>query len=210
MPLRQGGTTVRHDHAMTTTKRNRAKDVATGVGALLAVVAGIAAMFLAEQAFGHVTVGSLRALGMLGPDPYYTGTPLAAEPALWLVALIYVIPFALCAALVSRSRDFGAPGRRLRAGVDAALFAIAFICLMGLVWFAFDPSKSGDSTPLYRRWEELSYEASDLAQAATWTALIVAALLAMTWLMDSRRAIRVGLPVLAFVVVTPVLGSLFA
>lgn len=178
-------------------------------GALVGIVAFFGSMFLAERVVGHVTEALLRSLGMLGPDAYYTGTPMVLEPALWLVAILYSLPVVVAASFVSLDALLGSGWSMARVG-SLALTLLGFVLSVSVIWFAFDPSRSGYSDPLIRRWEAFSYEAADLVFAATWVMIAMAIVVLVTRAYVRRRALRTSLQLTAFVALTATLGTLFA
>ncbi|MET1037467.1 MAG: hypothetical protein ABW075_04280 [Aeromicrobium sp.] len=194
---------------MTAIRRTEKPNPWGAAGALVGIVALVGSMFLAELVAGHLTEALLGSLDMLGPDAYYTGTPMVLEPALWLVALLYSVPVVVAAWFISIDDLLGSGWSPARL-IAVALALVGLVASVGIIWFAFDPSRSGHHEPLIRRWEAFSYEAADLVFAATWVMIAMAAVLVVTRLYVSRRAVRLPLQLVAFLALTATLGTLFA
>ena len=194
---------------MTAVQRTEKPNPWGAAGALVAIVAFFGSMFVAERLVGHVTEALLRSLDMLGPDPYYTGTPIVLEPALWLVAALYSSPVVVAASFVSLDALLGSGWSMARLR-SLGLTLVGLVLSVGIIWFAFDPSRSGRSEPLIRRREAFSYEAADLVFAATWVMIAMAVVVLVTRASVRRRALRTSLQLVAFVALTATLGTLFA
>lgn len=178
---------------------------------LAVLAAGLGMVWAAQGAIGGMTIGLLRSLDMLSPASYSTGTSIAAEPALWLLAFLYTLPLIFCLAFVSLFSLTRVPGEgwSARRSVDLAVVGLAAFATMAIVVFAFDPSRTYHQ-PLVQRWGELSYEAADVVLAAA-TVMVVMWGVSMTIAVfaPSRTAKLVGCA-LSFAVLTPALGVLFA
>jgi hypothetical protein len=138
------------------------------------------------------------AAGRLDVDAYYNDRerdPLIGVGAYWALALLYAAPALLVAAV---SPFWDAPKGAVARGASDALLGFALLYTMGVMSFAFDPSRSGGHTPLIRRYEEFSYEAADLVMAATWTMLVTAVVVLVASAL-SRRTARVAVAATAFV-----------
>jgi hypothetical protein len=173
-------------------------DVLGGIGALLAIVGLFGGVFVIRWVAGECTSAFLDAAGRLDVDAYYDGRDqdhLIGIGAYWALALLYAAP-ALLAAAVSPFWD--EPKGAVARGANYALLGFALLYTIGVMSFAFDPSRSSSHTPLVERYEEFSYEAADLVMAATWTMLVTAfAVLGTATL--SRRPTRIAVAGVAFV-----------
>jgi hypothetical protein len=175
-----------------------ASSVLQGIGALLAIVGLFGSVFVVRWAAGECTSAFLDAAGRLDVDAFYTGRTqdhLLGIGAYWALALLYAAP-ALLVATVSSFWD--APKGAFAWVANYALMGFAVLYTLGVMSFAFDPSRSGGHTPLIRRYEEFSYEAADLVMAATWTMLVTAFVVLLASAL-SRRAARIAVAVVAFV-----------
>lgn len=178
---------------------------------LVGLGVGFVATLAAQQAIGHMTIGVLRSFDMLSPTSYSTGTSIAAEPALWLLAFLYTLPLIPCLAFVALFSLVRMPGegwtaRRL---VDLAIAALAAIATLAILWFAFDPRRTYHQ-PLVERWDELSYEAADVVLAAA-TVMVMMWVVSMTIaIFVPSRTAKLAWCAIAFAVLTPALGVLFA
>ncbi|KAA1378608.1 hypothetical protein [Aeromicrobium fastidiosum] len=178
------------------TERTR-PSVLGGIGALLAIVGLFGGVFAVRWAAGECTSALLGAAGRLDVDAYYSGRTrdhLIGIGAYWILALVYALP-ALVVACFSPFWDV--PKGVIARGANYALVGFAVLYTIGVMSFAFDPSRSGGHTPLVERYEEFSYEASDLVMAATWT-MIVTAFVTLGASTSSRRATRIVVVAVAF------------
>lgn len=172
--------------------------VLRSVGALLAIVGLFGGVVAIRWAAGEGTSAFLGAAGRLDVDAYYSGRTrehLIGIGAYWVLALVYALP-ALVVACCSPFWD--EPKGVIARGANYALLGFSVLYTIGVMSFAFDPSRSGSHTPLVERYEEFSYEASDLVMAATWTMLVTASV-TLGASTSSRRATRIGVVAAAFV-----------
>ena len=173
-------------------------DVLGSVGVLLAIVGLFGGVIAIRWAAGESTSAFLGAAGRLDVDSYYSGRTqehLIGVGAYWALAVLYALPALVTACL---SPFWDEPKGVLARGAKYALLGFSVLYTIGVMSFAFDPSRSGSHTPLIERYEEFSYEASDLVMAATWT-MLVTAFVTLGASTMSRRATRIAVVVVAFV-----------
>lgn len=168
-----------------------------GIGALLGIVGLFGGMFAFRWLAGKGTSAFLDATGRLDVDSYYDGRTqehLIGIGSYWALALMYAAPVLVTSFAVNPWRP--SPGVLARAGTYT-LLGFTVLYTVGVMSFAFDPSRSGSHEPLIDRYEEFSYEASDLVMAATWT-MLVTGFFAFAGSMSQSRRMNIVLPVVAF------------